>query len=182
MKRTVRTFLFLSALVTTLSAWSGAAVLAQEVPASAPARTFELDGSMLKLLSLIVFETGTDKLKPESDTALEHVKAYLEAKDYITLLRIEGHTDSDGDDQANQELSEKRTLAVARWLIAHGVACERLIPVGFGENKPVQSNETAEGKAANRRISFVNAQLRGRSIGGMPVDGGGRVAGDPCAK
>ncbi len=164
--------------------FSQGALLAQEAPqpASEPARTFELEGNELKLPSAVIFETGTDKLLPESDKALEHVKAYLEAKDYITLLRIEGHTDSDGDDQANQTLSEKRALSVARWLVAHGVSCTRLMPVGFGENKPVQSNESADGRAANRRMSFINAALRGRLIGGMPADGGGMVAGDPCAK
>jgi len=183
MIRTRHPFLFLSVVVVGLSAVWGAGY-AQEVPVSAPAptRTFEIKNNELKLPSPILFETGTDKLLPESDKALEHVKAYLDQKDYITILRIEGHTDSDGDDQANQTLSEKRALSVARWLVGKGVDCTRLMPVGFGENKPVRSNETAEGKAENRRMVFSNAALRGRPIGGMPVDGGGMVAGDPCAK
>ncbi len=98
-------------------------------------------------------------------------------KTYISLLRIEGHSDNQGDTQL---LTEKRALAVAKALAGKGVACARLLPVGFGSSKPVADNATADGRAKNRRIEAVNAQLRGRPIGGMPVDGGGKVAGDPC--
>ncbi|MSP61093.1 MAG: OmpA family protein [Myxococcales bacterium] len=111
---------------------------------------------------------------------MKHVKAYLDAKAYISLLRIEVHTDAQGDDRYNQALSEKRALAVARWLAQHGVDCKRVIAVGFGETKPAADNATVEGRAKNRRTLFINAALRGRPIGGVPVDGGGRVAGDPC--
>lgn len=150
----------------------------QEPPAK-PA-TFELDGNALKLPGLVVFETGSDKLKPESDVALAHVVAYLNAKDYISLMRVENHSDNAGDPKVAQSLSERRALAVTRWLVSHGIACKRLIPVGFGGNKPIASNATPDGRAANRRSTFVNAELRGRAIGGMPADGGGMVAGDPC--
>jgi OOP family OmpA-OmpF porin len=77
-------------------------------------------------------------------------------------------------------LSEKRAMAVARWLVGHGVACGRVIPVGFGQTKPVVPNDTPDNKAQNRRVAFVNAALKGKPIGGAPVDGGGKVAGDPC--
>ena len=63
---------------------------------------------------------------------------------------------------------------------AKGIDCKRLIPVGFGETKPVAPNDTPDNKAQNRRTAFVNAALKGKPIGGMPVDGGGKVAGDPC--
>jgi OOP family OmpA-OmpF porin len=142
---------------------------------------FELDGNLLKLPGPIVFQTGSDKLKPESDPVLAHVKAYLEHRSDVTLLRVEVHSDAQGSSVFNQTLSEKRALAVARALVARGVDCKRLIAVGFGESKPLAPNTTAEGRAQNRRISFVNAALRGRPIGGQPVDGGGKVAGDSCA-
>lgn len=148
--------------------------------AQAQAPTFALEGNQLKLPGPVVFETGGDRLKPESDSVLAHVKAYLDSKAYISLLRIEGHTDNSGDPAKNQALSERRALSVARHLVAQGVDCKRLLPVGFGQDKPVAENKTPEGKAQNRRMAFVNAALRGRPIGGMPVDGGGRVAGDPC--
>jgi OmpA-OmpF porin, OOP family len=160
---------------------------AAPAPKPAPARqkvtTFQMENGALKLPGAVVFETGSDKLKPESDEVLQVVKDYLEAKPKITLLRIEGHTDNDGVKDANQVLSEKRAMAVARWLTAAGEKCDRLIPVGFGQMKTMAGTpekQTADDKTLNRRVAFVNAALEGRPIGGMPVDGGGKVAGDPC--
>lgn len=149
---------------------------------AADGNTFELDGNRLVVPGPVVFETGSDVIKAESEAVLLHVKAFLEAKEYITTMRIEVHSDDVGSEQTNQTLTEKRALAVARWLVAKGVDCKRLIPVGFGSNKPVASNSTPEGKAANRRTEFHNAAIKGRAIGGMPLDGGGQVAGDPCSK
>lgn len=148
----------------------------------ARAQPFELDGNELKVPSSIVFKTAGAELLPESDAALAHVAAYLAAKDYISTLRVEVHSDATGSADFNQALTEKRALAVARALVDRGVDCKRLLPVGFGHNKPVAPNDTPEGRAQNRRTSFFNAALKGRPIGGMPVDGGGKVAGDPCAR
>lgn len=141
---------------------------------------FETENGALKLPGPVVFESGKSILKPESDAVLDVVRQYLEAKPQITLLRIEGHTDSQGIAADNQKLSEGRSMAVAQWLIAKGVSCKRLIPVGFGQDKPIGDNKTPEGRETNRRTAFVNAELKGKPIGGMPVDGGGKVAGDPC--
>lgn len=146
----------------------------------AEAGSYVLQGNELKLPAPVLFETGGDKLRPESDAVLEVVASYLKEKTYISRLRIEGHSDNQGSAAQSQALTEKRALSVGRWLIAHGIDCQRLLAVGFGSSKPVADNGTAEGRAQNRRISFVNAALRGRPIGGMPEDGGGRVAGDLC--
>lgn len=137
---------------------------------------YEVENNELKVPGPMLFETGSAKLKDESYDVLEYVKGYLEAKSYITLMRVEVHTDSQGADQANQKLSEARAAAVVEALVRRGVACERLLAVGFGESKPVAPNDTSEGRAANRRTVFANAALKGRPIGGMPVDGGGKVA------
>jgi OOP family OmpA-OmpF porin len=156
---------------------------AATTPAPEPEKAkpaFKVEGGQLRLPGPVVFESGKDILKPESDEVLTIVKQYLDSKPEITLLRIEGHTDSDGDDRANQTLSELRSMAVARWLVAKGTDCKRLIPVGFGETKPIAANDTPENKAQNRRTAFINAALKGKPIGGMPVDGGGKVGGDPC--
>jgi OmpA-OmpF porin, OOP family len=144
---------------------------------------FQMENGALKLPSAVVFETGSDKLKPESDEVLQVVKDYLDAKPDLTLLRIEGHTDNDGGKDSNQTLSEKRSLAVARWLTAAGEKCDRLLPVGYGQMKPIAGTpdkQTPDEKTLNRRVAFVNAAIKGKPIGGMPVDGGGHVAGDPC--
>jgi OOP family OmpA-OmpF porin len=144
------------------------------------ATDFELASSDLVLPAPVVFETGSDRLRPESEAPLWHVVDYLAARDYITTLRIEGHVGYGLDPDEAQALTEARALAVSRWLVAQGVDCGRLLPVGFGDNKPIASSVTAEENAQNTRITFVNAALRGRLIGGMPADGSGRVAGDPC--
>ena len=136
---------------------------------------YELEGNELKLPGPVVFAVNSDKLKPESDAVLEHVKGYLEAKSSITLLRVEVHTDSMGDEKANQALSEERAAALVAALVKKGIACERLIAVGFGGTKPISANDTPEGRATNRRTVFANAALKGRAIGGLPVDGGGKV-------
>lgn len=143
-------------------------------PAAAPAaapRDYTLDGNRLVLPGPVVFQTGSDVLAPESDPALEHAASYLAAKEYITTMRVEGHAD-------DQALSEARAVAVARWLVGHGVDCKRLIAVGFGPTKPVAAGPAAP---ENARVELHNAALRGTLIGGAAADGGGRpAAADLC--
>jgi OOP family OmpA-OmpF porin len=147
---------------------------------SSQAQDYKLEGNEVRISKPVLFETGSDKLKPESTAALEIIKQYLTDKSYISLLRVECHTDNTGDANSSQLLTEKRALAICKKLIEMGVDCKRLIAVGFGASKPVADNSTPDGKAANRRVSFINAALKGHLIGGMPEDGGGRVAGDVC--
>lgn len=131
----------------------------------------KIENNQLVLNGPIVFKTGTDKILPVSDSLLMQVKNFMESKTYVTVLRVEGHVAS-GNVAADQALSEKRALAIVRWLVEKGVDSKRLLPVGFGNTKPV-SNINAE----NNRIVFAIAALRGKLIGGMPADGGGKIAG-----
>lgn len=156
-----------------------ALVLAAPAAAQEPAVT--LDGHRLVLPGAIGFATATATITPESDGAIAAAAAWLQSKSAITTVRVEGHLDSDGDASAGQALTEARAMAVARALVAKGVDCKRIVAVGFGANKPVADNGTAEGKAQNRRVELHNAAMLNRPIGGMPLDGGGRVAGDVCA-
>lgn len=71
---------------------------------------------------------------------------------------VVGHTDSRGADAYNQVLSEQRAAAVRDWLVANGVDASRLTVVGMGENEPVANNETAEGRAKNRRVELRRAK------------------------
>ena len=68
---------------------------------------------------------------------------------------IEGHTDSDGDNELNQQLSKDRAQAVLKQLVSMGIENTRLTSKGFGETLPIDSNDTPEGKANNRRVEFV---------------------------
>ncbi len=70
-------------------------------------------------------------------------------------VRIEGHTDSSGKDAYNQDLSDRRAAAVRDYVIAQGVAADRLVSQGFGESVPVGSNKTVQGREDNRRVEFV---------------------------
>jgi OOP family OmpA-OmpF porin len=144
--------------------------------------TFSLEGNTLVLPSPITFQFGGFRIRKESLPALEHIARYLMDKDYITLMRIEGHVDDVDSASENQLVSEARALAVSRWLVKRGIDCTRLLPVGFGWNKPMvaQTGPDPERAKKNTRILAVNAEFRGREIGGMDVEGGGNRAGDPC--
>jgi OmpA-OmpF porin, OOP family len=144
------------------------------------AQDYKLEGNEVKISKQVLFESGSDQLKPESTAALEIIKQYLTDKSYISTLRVECHTDNTGNAATNQSLTEKRALAICKKLVEMGVDCKRLLAVGFGDSKPVADNSSPDGKAQNRRVNFFNAALRGRLIGGMPADGGGKVAGDTC--
>jgi OOP family OmpA-OmpF porin len=107
----------------------------------------------------------------------------MKEKKEVTKLRIEGHTDTDSDNASNYTLSKNRAMAVAAYLIGKGVECNRLVAVGFGEEKLVVNPEkTAEDKAQNRRVNFINAEINGKPVGGLPIDGGppGQIAGEVC--
>ena len=136
------------------------------------AQSLKIEDGHLVLPHEVTFKEGTATLTDAGKLALTDVKAYLADKTYISLLRIEGHV-ATGKDQ--QKLSEERAMTVCNWLVKEGIDCKRLIAVGFGNTKPV-----SQSISENTRMVFVNAALRGHAIGGMPVDGGGNVAGDTC--
>lgn len=99
----------------------------------------------------ILFDTAKASFQKQTYPVLEAITAIL--KEYPTaVFSIEGHTDSDGKDAANQKLSEERAAAVKGYLVEHGIATSRLSSVGYGESKPIDTNKTKAGKANNRRV------------------------------
>ncbi len=142
---------------------------------TAQAQTYKLEGNTLILPTPITFKGSTDNLTTESNEMLAYLKKYLDSKPTVTLLRIEGHVSDEKDAEKAQKLSEKRAWAVTKALVKLGVDCKRLLPVGFGDTKPVD-------KTKNTRITIVNAELRNKPIGGLSSDGGGKTAGSPCEK
>jgi outer membrane protein OmpA-like peptidoglycan-associated protein len=110
----------------------------------------------IQILEKINFETGSAVIKTESFTILDQVSAQLRAHPEVRLLRIEGHTDSVGADAYNMKLSAARAASVRTYLIEKGrVEAERLAAQGYGETRPIASNNTPRGKAQNRRVEFV---------------------------
>lgn len=102
----------------------------------------------------IKFDVNKASLKPESMGAINKIFKLMQNQANLNFS-VEGHTDSDGKEDANQTLSEARAKAVMNQLISMGIATERLTSKGFGESKPLDNNSTPEGKANNRRVEFV---------------------------
>jgi len=102
----------------------------------------------------IYFDTGSDRIRPESTPTLKEIVAML--NDHADLkLTIEGHTDNVGNAASNQTLSEKRAAAVVQYLTGQGIDAARLSAKGFGATKPAESNDTPEGRQNNRRVELV---------------------------
>ena len=104
--------------------------------------------------SAIRFSVNSSVIKPDSFDVLTKVQS-VASRCTNTVIRIEGHTDSDGSDAYNLELSKRRARAVIAYLIQQGIPTKRLDAKGYGEKQPVASNGSAQGKALNRRIEFV---------------------------
>lgn len=105
-------------------------------------------------LNNIFFEFGKATLQPESAEELDRVVKLL--SDNPTMeIDIAGHTDNVGSDESNRQLSGDRAKAVYDYLVSKGIAANRLSFKGFGESKPLTTNDTEEGRAQNRRVEFT---------------------------
>lgn len=103
----------------------------------------------------IHFDSDSDKLKPDSDTAIQEIAKALNAEPSLKLYVV-GHTDNEGTLEHNQDLSKRRATSVVRALMSnHSIATDRLTPVGAGLIAPVANNGTEEGRALNRRVELV---------------------------
>jgi OOP family OmpA-OmpF porin len=125
-------------------------------PAAAPVDGTVCQQLFTELLSKgsIRFEAARATIDPDSAGLLDRlIETALRCP--ATNIEIAGHTDTDGDEAANQALSEKRAQAVADYLVKAGLPADRFTAVGYGSAQPVASNDTDEGKAQNRRIEFV---------------------------
>lgn len=113
-----------------------------------------LDGSLLIRLTSLRFASGSSKIDPTSFDLLGRLKSALDVYG-DRKVRIEGHTDSQGDVKVNQKISLKRAEAVRDFLIAASADGSRLKALGYGEVRPIASNEFEKGRAMNRRIDVV---------------------------
>ena len=106
------------------------------------------------ITSGILFDVNKATIKPESMGIINQIIKMMKAHEDLRLS-IEGHTDSDGDKAQNKTLSEKRAAAVKDILVERGITSSRFKTKGYGEDKPLDSNSTPEGKANNRRVEFI---------------------------
>jgi len=111
-------------------------------------------GETLLTLEGVLFDTNSARLGPASDDILAHAVSVLQANPSVSVS-VEGHTDSQGSDAYNQALSERRAQAVVDYLVAHGISSSRLRAGGHGETLPVAPNDTANGRARNRRVELI---------------------------
>ncbi|MCP4867593.1 MAG: OmpA family protein [Proteobacteria bacterium] len=112
-------------------------------------------GEKIVILQKILFVFGKDRILRRSYPVLDAVEQTLRDNPGITKIRIEGHTDDKGSDSSNQKLSENRAAAIMRHLVKAGIGPERLVAVGYGEARPIDTNKTEEGRERNRRVEFT---------------------------
>ncbi|MBT8443090.1 MAG: OmpA family protein, partial [Gammaproteobacteria bacterium] len=124
----------------------------------------EGDDMLLRLVGLS-FPTGQAVIQTEYYSVLRNVQRAIQVFPDAPIV-IEGHTDSVGSDAVNMKLSQDRADAVREYLIANlGLPESRVTANGYGKNRPIASNETAEGRAQNRRIDVVVRKVRMRQPG-----------------
>ena len=101
------------------------------------------------------FPTDEDALSPEAEARLAELTQRLKAENRNVYLEIQGHTDATGDEDYNEQLGEARAEAVRRFLSRDGIALNRMATISYGEEEPVASNDTPEGRAQNRRVAII---------------------------
>ena len=116
------------------------------------------DQIILNMPSNITFATDQDQVISAFYPTLNSVGLVLK-KFNRTIVDVYGHTDSDGDDNYNFDLSQRRALSVANYLAGQGVDSRRFAVTGFGETRPIASTATAAGKAQNRRVEIQLSPL-----------------------
>lgn len=128
-----------------------------EIPKLGPNQTYNTASMQIQIqeavsftLDNLHFATGKWDIMKSSYAELNELVEYMKLKNEIKI-EIAGHTDSDGDDASNLDLSQKRADEVRKYLIAKGISADRIKAVGYGETKPIADNDSPQGKALNRR-------------------------------
>ncbi len=109
----------------------------------------------------VYFDTDSDVIQSRSFALLGALTSTLVENPDLTLIRVDGHTDSNGTDAHNLDLSRRRAASVVTYLIENGVAASRLTSEGFGESTPIDTNETEAGRQNNRRVELQILEQEG---------------------
>lgn len=135
--------------------FSSSGLLSAADVASRAKKRVVISADKIVITEKIQFDFDAATIKHESHSLLDELAALIRAQSQLRKISIEGHTDSDGDAAYNIKLSRERAAAVRRYLMEHGVDPSRLTSTGYGTQHPLASNDTEEGKEANRRVEFV---------------------------
>ncbi len=114
----------------------------------------QISGGQIKIIEQVQFATASARILPASDSVLQAVLKIMQDHPEITRIGVEGHTDNRGAKGYNKNLSKQRAASVAKWLVDHGIDKQRLESAGFGQDKPIDSNDTEAGRQNNRRVEF----------------------------
>jgi len=118
-----------------------------------PVPAIEANSLLITLDSGVLFDVDKYNLRPEAQEILKNLAVVLKEAD-IKSFEIDGHTDSDASDEYNKTLSDNRAKSVKEFLSSQGVKAN-IITNGYGESKPIASNDTPEGKEKNRRVEII---------------------------
>jgi outer membrane protein OmpA-like peptidoglycan-associated protein len=113
-----------------------------------------IEAGQIKIVEQVKFKTGSAEILRESDPTLLAVATTLKGHPEITKIRVEGHTDNRGPAHVNERLSLERAQAVIKWLTSYGLDKNRFEAKGFGFSRPIDTNDTEQGRQNNRRVEF----------------------------
>jgi OOP family OmpA-OmpF porin len=115
-----------------------------------------IQGTQIKILDQVKFATASAAIVPgkQSEEVLAAVLKVLTDHPELSSVRVEGHTDNHGAAAFNKSLSEQRAASVVKWLVQHGIDPSRLSSQGYGFERPIDSNDTEDGRKNNRRVEF----------------------------
>jgi outer membrane protein OmpA-like peptidoglycan-associated protein len=136
-------------------------------PAPRPKKRVAVRKDRIDVSETIQFDFSSSRVSEDSRSVLDELAAALTSHPEIKKVRIEGHTDNSGDSPHNLALSKKRAAAVLKYLVNQGIDEDRLISEGYGDTKPIASNDSEDGRAKNRRVAFV---ILDRAAGGKTDD------------
>ncbi|MDP2342537.1 MAG: OmpA family protein [Deltaproteobacteria bacterium] len=118
----------------------------------------------IEITDKVYFDTGKDTIQARSFPLLDQVATVMRNHPEMTKARVEGHTDSDGSDETNLDLSDRRAKAVKRYLVGKGIEADRLQAVGYGERREVVPNTSKSNKEKNRRVEFVIVEIDDKPV------------------
>ena len=143
------------------------------------ADSYKIQNNALVLPNNIQFDQHGYDVKDTEDPMLKFVANYLITRPDITKLRIEGHVYTEKSPEENMKLSLQRAAIVSYYLTTKGVDCSRLVPVAFGDTKPVAPTDECN-LANNTRVTFFNAEQNYMAVSGNAVDGFALKVFNPC--
>jgi outer membrane protein OmpA-like peptidoglycan-associated protein len=130
-----------------------------EFKGCAPPARAELKQGKIEIEDKVYFDTGKATIQERSHGLLDDVARVMQAHPEVKRVVIEGHTDNTGAPSFNKTLSAARAAAVREYLVGRGVDAARLEAKGFGAERPAESNKTAKGREANRRVEFIVGEV-----------------------